>query len=147
MTCLENYMLDGANWQARAVMCILQGNSFRIANEAKDILKDKEVALTLQRYHSSREDGYVLTLSVDFREVRSWAFFEHSVSDRLMVFRMQSSVPTFENVYPNGKDRYSWDAAFSNGEVEKCAEWILSDIIRECRLLSLNHMEMSEDEE
>ena len=113
---LENYLVDGADYQSRAVLCILQ----RIAN-----LPEIEVA----RWLNGREQGYVATLLNLTGEQLNIAWFEHRNSDSLHAVKWEQltmNPPTidtaeFGEVY---KDKFDTSHRVGVEKICEMAEWI-----------------------
>lgn len=110
---LKNYLYDGADFQARAVLMLLQG----ICHE------DVKVG----RWENCREQGYVVSRGHDPQV--NVAFFTHRNSDQLCAVKwQQSSVNTLNIRTANFGDTYldKWDVSHSvgYGQIQEMAEWI-----------------------
>ena len=129
MTKLENYLYDGAKFQARMVMCYLQSQYESILDKtytgnAWDSFEGK---LFINRYDGCREQGYVFSLRYKDKQV-NYAVFNHCISDCICV--VKSNAVT-EN--PDGWDGKEWskydhDKEFGWDESMRCALWIEEDM-------------------
>lgn len=64
MTDINNYLNDGANWQAQAVLCYLRGNEFEYSNGYYDSENREYLAkIKVGRCENCREQGYVFTFT------------------------------------------------------------------------------------
>ena len=69
---IERYMNDGANWQAQAVLAAVRYFSDMTLDASYDKEKKKNRAkIVVGRYENCREQGYVLTLLVDWQAIFS----------------------------------------------------------------------------
>jgi len=125
---LQEYLKDGANAQARAVLMFLQQND-GIEASWSDEFKDYQANLELDRWHNCREQGYILSLKHNARQLNI-AWFEHRNSDNICALRWeQTSFPNpltidtakFGNLY---KDKYDVSHDVGYGEAHEMAEWI-----------------------
>jgi hypothetical protein len=132
---LKHYMQDGANWQARCVLCYLQGNiheiDFFIEEELN--LEKKETSIYVGRYENCREQGYVVTLWHKGRRI-NYAIYEHRNSDELIVLKSKCKTTNTPNVDAMWKDKgensskYDYDKSFSCGDIVLCGDWIINDM-------------------
>jgi hypothetical protein len=132
---LKHYMQDGANWQARCVLCYLQGNiheiDFFIEEELN--LEKKETSIYVGRYENCREQGYEVTLWYKGRRI-NYAIYEHRNSDELIVLKSKCKTTNTPNVDAMWKDKgenpskYDYDKSFSCGDIVLCGDWIINDM-------------------
>jgi hypothetical protein len=113
---LENYLVDGADYQSRAVLCILQ----RIAD-----LPEIEVA----RWLNGREQGYVATLLNLTGEQLNIAWFEHRNSDSIHAVKWEQPTmnpPTIDTAVFGEVYKNKFDTSHRVGVEKICemAEWI-----------------------
>ena len=113
---LQNYLVDGANYNARAVLCILQG----IAD-----LPEIEVA----RWLNGREQGYVATLLNLTGEQLNIAWFEHRNSDSIHAVKWEQPTmnpPTIDTAVFGEVYKNKFDTSHHVGykEVFSMADWI-----------------------
>jgi hypothetical protein len=123
---LNDYMDDGANYQAQAVLAFI---------------RDHESQTKVARWENGREQGYVLTLvAPDYKEQLNIAFFEHRNSDSICAIKWKQApsinTPTISTAQFNGayKDKYDTSFDVGYGEIRKMGDWIrkeLDDYIEE----------------
>lgn len=127
MAKINEYLNDGANRQARAVLCFLDDAIESSWNEERS---DYDCHPDVGRWENCREQGYVVRLrSKKAGRQLNIAFFEHRNSDSICTIRWeQHSINSltidsakFGNVYAT-----KWDtsASFGYGEIIEAAKWI-----------------------
>lgn len=132
MTKLENYLEDGAGYQARATLMFLQKDAY-IEESWNDEWKRYDAEIQVARWENCREQGYVVSLRNKKREQLNIAFFEHRNSDIISAVKWrQESINTltidnakFGDIY---KDKWDVSHSVSYGEVEEMAEWIIEQL-------------------
>lgn len=132
---LKNYMQDGANWQARCVLCYLQGNIHEIEFLIKDELKleKDESYIYVGRYENCREQGYVVSLIYKGRRI-NYAIYEHRNSDELIILKSNCKTTNTPDVNAMWKDKgenpskYDYDKSYSWGDIVLCGDWIINDM-------------------
>ena len=135
MTRLENYLEDGANYQARATLMFLQRNA-NIESSWNKEYKCYDAEIKVARWENCREQGYIVSLySQKFGcgEQLNIAFFEHRNSDSICAVKWeQKSMNTltidnakFGDVY---KDKYDTSHSVGYGEAYQMAEWITEQL-------------------
>jgi hypothetical protein len=127
MTQLRHYHNDGANQQARAVLCFIEPEMDCSWDDAqKRCLAD----ITIARWENCREQGYVLSLrSKGGNRQLNIAFFEHRNSDNICAVEWEQTTinaPTidtaqFGEIY---KNKYDVSHSTGYGKVREMAEWI-----------------------
>ena len=128
MTLIENYMYDGANWQASAVLAYVR----EMSNVAVDKTWDKEnkrptARIYAGRYENCREQGYVISVCYKGNQ-RNYAVYEHRNSDEICVLisnKVTLNTPGIAEVWA---DKYDVDKYFEYGDILGCGEWIIKDI-------------------
>ena len=75
MNKIEQYLGDGANWQAQAVLAYLRMAAFRVRECTKPLIADPEIEVG--RYENCREQGYVFRLKVGTEILMNYAVYEH----------------------------------------------------------------------
>lgn len=130
---LENYLQDGANYQAKAVLAFLQV----IANIDESWNKEAqryEAEIKVSRWENFREQGYVVSLrSRDYKRQLNIIFFEHRNSDSICAVKWEQittnapniDIAEFGNVY---KDKYDTSHSVGYGKVSEMAEWIAEEL-------------------
>lgn len=135
MTRLENYLQDGANYQARATLMFLQRNA-NIESSWNKEYKCYDAEIKVARWENCREQGYIVSLcSKKFGGGKQLniAFFEHRNSDSICAVKWeQNSMNTitidnavFGDVY---KDKYDTSHSVGYGEAYGMAEWITEQL-------------------
>lgn len=132
MTKLENYLEDGANYQARATLMFLQRDA-HIEESWDNEWKRYEAEIQVARWENCREQGYVVSLRNKKREQLNIAFFEHRNTDSICAVKwQQESMNTltinnaiFGDVY---KDKYDTSHCVGYGKAYEMAEWIIEQL-------------------
>lgn len=130
MTHIENYMDDGANWQAQCVLAILRPKYEYILSESYNKeTKRYDSILYVGRYENCREQGYVFTLAT-MGTMRHYAVYEHRNSDGLCIVAwdgLSLNTPRADQLPMANKNDVT--KRFECGAVMECAEWIEKDMI------------------
>ena len=117
---IGNYMQDGANHQARAVLCFLQGS----------LHEEDTEKTTVARWENCREQGYVLSLVHPKRSGQiNIAFFEHRNSDEICAIEWEEvtmNSPTIETAKFGDVYKTNHDVSFgvSWGKIKEMSDWI-----------------------
>lgn len=123
---IESYMNDGANWQAQAVLAALRHFSdITLAASYDKENNTRRAKIVVGRYENCREQGYVLTLLVDWQTIYNIALYEHRNTDGICVKGFEGSfvnTPRAEDL--KMKDKWDCDRIFEFGQIMECAEWI-----------------------
>jgi len=123
---LQNYLQDGANYKARAIMCILQGR----INEIKDavgVAHYKDVMIQIGRFENCREQGYAFTLFCEYRFVKNYAVYEHRSSDAICVLASNKytiNTPDADAMFGD-RGKYDVDATFSYNKIMEASDYIV----------------------
>lgn len=129
MVSLENYLSDGANYQAQIVLLLLR-------NEYECILdktyKDGffRARINVGRFENCREQGYVFMISHNCYQ-KNYAVYEHRNSDNICVLINEMNTintPTLDMMWEGKKDKYDVDKSFHYGQWEECARFIADDM-------------------
>lgn len=132
MTNLQDYMQDGAHYNARAVLMLIQG-LFYIEESWNDEYKEYDAKPKVARWENCREQGYVISLDVrPFKQGvqrLNIAFFEHRNSDSICAVAWEQDGINSINIdtmnhekYMN--DKYAVDHSVSYNQAYDMAEWI-----------------------
>jgi hypothetical protein len=130
MTKLNDYMKDGANHQAKAVMAFIQ--PFEIEKSWNSDRGRYDAEHKISRWENCREQGYVIMLNCYAKggsKQLNIAFFEHRNSDSICAVKWEQvtmNSPTIEtaefgDVY---KDKYDVSHSVGYGKILEMAEWI-----------------------
>ena len=140
MTKIDNYLNDGAGWQAKAVLAYLQGNIFRLT---EDKYYKKEITVEVGRYENCREQGYVFTLRFwgedpETKKLKSfqrnYAVYQHRNSDQIIVLISNAftiNTPGIDEMWSDkGENPRSsqYDQGFAWNDIAGCGEWIIKDM-------------------
>ena len=122
-----NYLNDGANRQAQAVLMLLQGGGIETSYEDGKYKAEPSVA----RWENCREQGYIVSLrSSDYKRQLNIAFFEHRNSDQICAVKWEQvsmnslTIDTAkfgDEVY---KDKYDTSFDCGYGDALIMADWI-----------------------
>lgn len=141
---LKNYMDDGANWQAQAVLAYLRSHNNWILDVSYDVnCKDFLAELEVGRFENCREQGYVFTICFK-GNAKNYTVYEHRNSDCLCVMVtdvLTINTPTLDQLFksrekllkeehPNEElDKYNmFNQEFSYGAIVMCGDWIVNDM-------------------
>lgn len=128
MTKLNDYLQDGANFQARAVLMILQAFSIEDSWSAEH--NEYLAVPKVSRWENCREQGYVICLtSINFKRQLNIAFFEHRNSDSIHAVMWEQSTinsPSIDTADFGGIYKDKYDTSYSVGycEIKNMADWI-----------------------
>ena len=130
MVRVDEYLDDGANWQAQSVLAYLRSMySWVVNNTYNQELHLSEAVFTVGRYENYREQGYVFSLQY-MGEQRNYAVYEHCNSDNLVVVVFDKptiNTPYGKDVWGNMKDKYDYTKSFSCGQIVECGDYIIED--------------------
>lgn len=132
MTNLENYLQDGANYQARATLMYLQ-RFCNIEESWNDTYKTYDAQIKVSRWENCREQGYIVSLFNKKREQMNIAFFEHRNYDGICAIKwIQNSINSltiynakFGDIY---KDKYDLSYSVDHGKAKEMADWIMRQL-------------------
>lgn len=131
MISIENYLDDGANWQAQCVLAYLR----RYDNGIIENLtwnKEKKCCdgeLRVGRCENCREQGYVFSVIYGINQLVHFWVYEHRNSDNLCVVEFEGTfinTPTINDIPM--KDKYDTTKEFSCGDIVDCGNWIVERI-------------------
>lgn len=129
---IENYMHDGANWQAQSVLAYLRVTKNNAINKTwnKEYHRyDAEV--NVGRYENCREQGYIFSVQYNGKQ-RNYAVYEHRNSDQLCVVvfdAISNYTPRKELVWDAmGDNKWNFTKSFGYGEIVSCGDYIIEDI-------------------
>ena len=124
---LENYLNDGANHQAQAVMALLKPFA-HIEQSWNDETNKYTAKIEIGRWENGREQGYILSLKNQERRQLNIAFFEHRNSDSIHALKwVQNSMNSInidsieEGVY---ESKYDTTYSVEYGKILEMANWI-----------------------
>lgn len=129
---IENYMHDGANWQAQSVLAYLRVTK----NNAIDKTWNEErrcydARVGVGRYENCREQGYIFSVQYN-GEQRNYCVYEHRNSDDLCVVVFDGvtiNTPMLKMVCDAMEDsKWNYTKAFHCGQIMECGDYILDDV-------------------
>lgn len=129
---IENYMHDGANWQAQSVLAYLRVTKNDAINKTwnKKFLK-YDASVEVGRYENCREQGYIFSVLYN-GEQRNYCVYEHRNSDDLCVVVFDAATintPTNDMVCEAmGDSKWNYMKAFGFGEIVSCGDYIIEDM-------------------
>jgi hypothetical protein len=132
MVKIENYMHDGANWQAQAVLAYLRTTKDNAIDKTwNEKFHKYDAEVCVGRYENCREQGYIF--SVCYKgEQRNYCVYEHRNSDQLCVVvfdAISNGTPSKELVWDAMNDnKWNFTKAFGYGEIVSCGDYIIDDI-------------------
>lgn len=118
---ITDYLNDGANWQAQAVLVYL---------------KSQNIDIDVTRYDNCREQGYIFFKRVSKGRKayqKNVAVYEHRNSDALCIVvfdKVTFNDPLNSDVWENMEDKWDTTADFKCGEIVECGDNII-DIFKE----------------
>ncbi len=131
-TYLNQYLNDGANYQARGVLCVLQ--RMTIEESWNDQYHKYDAEPMVARWENCREQGYVVSLRAGNGKQLHVAFFEHRNTDAICALRWEQNLtnsPTIDTA-DFGDKCYSdkWDISHQVGceQFSEMAAWIEGEL-------------------
>lgn len=132
MTDIENYMNDGANWQAQSVLAYLRVTKGNAIDKTwnKEFHK-YDASVEVGRYENCREQGYIFSVLYKGMQ-RNYCVYEHRNSDDLCVVVFDAvtiNTPPNNMVFEAmGDSKWNYTKAFPCGQIMECGDYILDDI-------------------
>lgn len=138
MTNIENYLDDGANYQAQCVLAYMRPRIEWAFEGLKNIKMDRYgTYVSVGRYENCREQGYVFTLHCDNKcgyKMRHYAVYEHRNCDSIIVLisnKICINTPSVDDMWVEkgeNASKYDYDKAFSYMDIKACSDWIIEDM-------------------
>jgi len=129
---VKQYLDDGANWQAQAVLAFIRGNEEDILYWGGFDTEHGKNAIHVGRFENGREQGYVFSLIVDYINcLKNVVIYEHRNSDALCIKFFDGNftdTPTIKDIPL--KDKRDYDKSFNCGEAKEAYEEIRKVFIR-----------------
>ena len=129
---LNQYLKDGANYQARAVLAYLQMHD-GIEDSWNSEFKTYDARIEVARWENCREQGYIVSLRNENHDQLNIIFFEQRNSDSICAVKWEQSSLNSLNIYTaefgdvyKTKYEVSYDVGY--GRPVKMAEWIWSEL-------------------
>jgi len=127
MVDVKNYLNDGANYKAQAILAIVRGYREEIADAATE---PKDVMINVGRFENCREQGYVFMLWYKWQFIKNYAVYEHRNSDAICVLISDKQTTNTPNANDMFGERGKWDVDKSfpyNGIVE-AADYLIGQM-------------------
>lgn len=130
---IENYMNDGANWQAQSVLSFIRAHKESAVDDTwNDEFHRYDADIIVGRFENCREQGYIISVKYKFEKQRNYAVYEHRNSDDIcvVVFDKQTiNTPTLNDVCKAMNDnKYNLTKAFPCGQIMECGIYIIEDM-------------------
>ena len=132
MTKLSEYLNDGANRQAKAVLAFVQ--YFNVEESWNTEYKKYDADIEVSRWENCREQGYVICMRSKNRcKQLNIAFFEHRNSDSICAVKWGQctmNAPTIDTAKFGDVYKTKYDTSFdvNYGEVVKMSDWICNEL-------------------
>ena len=131
---IENYMNDGANWQAQAILAYIRHHKDNITYYAER--HGLKADIQVGRFENCLEQGYVVRLCVDNLVIKNYCFYEHRNSVNISILTNNTTTlntPTVKDMWEGRKDKYDTDKDFEFGEIVRAGEYILNSMMEEMK--------------
>lgn len=129
---IKNYLEDGANYKAQAILAILRG---MVDSEVfYDLTGEQQrgAEVHVGRFENCREQGYVFTLYYNWSQIRNYAVYEHRNSDQICVLESDAitiNTPSIDAMFGD-RGKYDVDHFFNYDEIYPAAMYIMEDMHR-----------------
>lgn len=131
---IENYMNDGANWQAQAILAYIRHHKDNITYYAEH--HGLKADIQVGRFENCREQGYVVRLCVDSLVIKNYCFYEHRNSVNISILTNNTTTlntPSVKEMWEGRKDKYDTDKDFEFGEIVRAGEYILNSMMEDMK--------------
>lgn len=135
---VKNYLDDGANYKAQAILAIIRGYREEIAEVANN---PENVMVNVGRFENCREQGYVFSLWYEYKFIKHYAVYEHRNSDNICVLisdKYTTNTPNPEQMFGN-RGKYDVDKSFPYNGIIDAADFIISEMQNEIRNADYNN--------
>ena len=138
MASISNYLNDGANWQAQAVLSYVRAFIFQVEDLVNYQHKDLKLFISTRagRFENCREQGYVFSIQVGYRQERHYAVYEHRNCDNICILISEGlnlNTPSVDFMWKDrgeNPSKYDFNTEFSYGQVVECGKWIIEDMYK-----------------
>lgn len=130
---VRDYLNDGANYKAQAILAIIRGYRDEIAEAAET---PNEVMVNVGRFENCREQGYVFMLWYKYRFIKNYAVYEHRNSDQICVLisnKQTTNTPNANDMFGE-RGKYDVDKTFPYNGIIDAADYIIDQMRKEIRL-------------
>lgn len=135
---VKNYLDDGANYKAQAILAIIRGYREEIAEVANN---PENVMVNVGRFENCREQGYVFSLWYEYKFIKHYAVYEHRNSDNICVLisdKYTTNTPNADQMFGN-RGKYDVDKSFPYNGIIDAADFIISEMQNEIRNADYNN--------
>lgn len=133
---IENYMNDGASWQAQMVLAHLRAHQYGVIEQTWNG-RGYDLEIKVGRFENCREQGYVFTITIpDYMSKdktihqKNWAVFEHRNSDDICVLvsdQVTINTPDYLEMY-QGRGKSAYEKMYHENEAYFCAEYLVQQM-------------------
>lgn len=128
---VENYMDDGANWQAQSVLAYIRSLGYCPNIFYNKETRNYDVDILVGRCENCREQGYIFALRErkSFKVLMNYWVYEHRNSDDLCVVKFEGSflnTPTINEIPMKHKNDIT--QSFGYGQIVECGQYIIDDM-------------------
>ena len=134
---VKNYLNDGANYKAQAILAIIRGYREEIAEVANH---PESVMVNVGRFENCREQGYVFSLWYEYKFIKHYAVYEHRNSDNICVLindQYTANTPNADQMFGN-RGKYDVDKTFPYNGIIDAADFIISEMQNDIRNADYN---------
>lgn len=134
---VKNYLDDGVNYKAQAILAIIRGYRDEIAEVADN---PQNVMVNVGRFENCREQGYVFSLFYNYKFIKHYAVYEHRNSDNICVLindKYTVNTPNADQMFGN-RGKYDVDKTFPYNGIMDAAQFIISEMQNEIRNADYN---------
>lgn len=135
---VKNYLDDGANYKAQAILAIIRGYMDEIAEVANH---PENVMVNVGRFENCREQGYVFSLFYEYKFIKHYAVYEHRNSDNICVLisdKYTINTPNADQMFGN-RGKYDVDKTFPYNGIIDASDFIISEMQNEIRNADYNN--------
>ena len=131
---IGEYLNDGANWQAQAVLAYIRGNIAQFREGSwNPLVGEYDAEVWVGRYENGREKGYMVSVIYRWDKQKTFVFYEHQNVDRLNVRHYDGTLgidtPASSVIYRKYDcDKSNYDKDFSCGEIKQCGDYIIGEL-------------------
>ena len=136
---LCNYMNDGAGYQAKCVLAIMQVEEALVPESWNDDFHKYDAEPQVGRWENCREQGYCIYMRNRNFDQINIAFFEHRNTDQICVLVWHQNTintPNIDSMDTKGecyKDKWDITKSFPYDSFREAAEYIQEVAMREAR--------------
>ena len=145
-----DYLQDGANHQARAVLMFVQAY-LNIEGSWDKKLNEYAANVEVSRWYNGREQGYILSIrSKDYNRQLNIAFFEHRNSDNICAVRWEqlsmNPISSYEQAEFGDayQDKYDVSKSVGYGEIAEMSTYIQDEFNEFWKVTSAKEEEVAD---